>query len=258
MRPFALHGRILYKLMRIEVYHMKNFIPGATLALCLLICGCSSLTTKEIDNPVVIKSLKQDKWFWEKDEYESVLLTPERRQVLIKYGNPDTICSEAPSDTGLKIDTLINSSVAAKAPDATEGKIDFSNESNTANIALQNKMQSIKYLTEASHVACNMYMNNAINRSEYALYMHRILNVSLQLMASEMPFYYQAANQSKVTLSSGKNAESTLTEEEVAKEKSTDSAKEFNVLSEKYFNSLNNLGLEPLKFPGTPQQHNAD
>ena len=173
---------------------MNRPMYSCLLIACLGSYGCSTLTTKEIDKPVVIKSMKQTKAFWSTDQYETVLLTPERRQVLIKYGKPDIICSEAPSDSGLKIDTLINSSVEATTPEKTSGKLDFNNQSNTTNIALHNKTQSIKYLTEASHVACNMYMNGVMNKGQYEEYMKKLLEATFSMLVLELPHFYDTLN----------------------------------------------------------------
>ena len=180
---------------------MKKLIVSSVIASCIFGSGCSSLATKPIDKPVVIESFKKPFWPWKHDQYESVLLTPERRQILIKYKNgdadpdeevlPDVICSEAPSDTGLKIDTLIKTSIEGKVPEKGEGKIDFGNQSNTANVALHSKAQSIKYINAVAHAYCNMYMNGILTKKEYKESIGKFLDQSMKVLIEELPLYYQ-------------------------------------------------------------------
>ena len=167
--------------------------------------GCSSLTTKEIDQPVVIKSMKDGKLFWKDDDYETVLLTPERRQILIKYGKKgkeDVICAEAPSDTGLKIDTLINATLKGEVPAKGSAEVGFNNQSNTANIALHNQLQAVRFMMAASHAVCNLYMNGAIQRDEYAKQIGNILHYTMEMSKGEMALFY-------ATIANGQGASST-------------------------------------------------
>jgi hypothetical protein len=175
----------------------------AILTTCVLAGGCSSLTTKEIDKPVVVQSMKDKKWFWESDRYESVLLTPERRQILIKYDDHknDIICSEAPTDAGLKIDTLIKASLEGEVPASGSGKATFNNQSNTANIALHNQLQTIKFMTAANHAICNLYLNGAIEKKEYARLVGEIIKQAAVMAPSEAPLFYEAISKAKTNSS---------------------------------------------------------
>lgn len=209
---------------------MKRQILLLMLGTSMGMGGCSSLTTKEIDQPVVIKSMKENKWFWKKDDYETVLLTPERRQIIIKYGKKvpkldannnvvmdkenkvikvrteDVVCAEAPSDTGLKIDTLINATLKGEVPAKGSAEAGFGNQSNTANVALHNQLQAIRFMMAASHAICNLYLNGAIDRKEYAKQIGKVLDYTMNMTQGEMALYYDSLSKGAGTAAVAKTA----------------------------------------------------
>lgn len=118
------------------------------------------------------------------DESIGALATaPDYRVIFVKLHNDAVMCAEAPADVAAH--SAANAAVTAALAD--KGNVNVSAAMTVAMKQLFFRTQGLSLVRDAGFLYCNMYMNGALQPSEYVSKMDDLVRIGADLIKAQLP-----------------------------------------------------------------------
>lgn len=164
----------------------KTRIIITFLGAFVLISGCAFFTPP-LEQPVIEDKINP-RWLTP-GTVGTLSLTPERRVVLVNF-DTKRFCAEAPTEVGIDMSRILNSSGSADATNQGKIALGLLIGSSSGNTVLNKRSQAVQLFLANSYYSCQMYLNGAISGEQLVEIQLETLNSIAPLLESELPHLY--------------------------------------------------------------------
>ena len=165
---------------------MKNAPLIIALISISLLAGCSWFTPP-LEQPVIEEKLNST--FLNNADVGTLSLTPERRVVLVHFGN-GRFCAEAPTEVGLDMSRLLKIAAEASKGDELKAGLEAISATASSNAVLNKRTQGMQLFLANAYFICQMYMNKAIDKKQLMELQIRTLDAIAPLIEYEIQLIY--------------------------------------------------------------------
>lgn len=163
---------------------MRKLMLAAFIALQLQ--GCAFFT-KPLEQPVIEEKLNPA-WM-SRATVGTLSLTPERRVVLVNFSN-NRFCAEAPTEVGLDLASMLNTSLTAAQGDKAKIEAAFKQALTAQNSVLNKRTQGMQLFLANSYFTCQMYMNGGLDERQMLEMQFQTLKIVEPLISKELVLMY--------------------------------------------------------------------